>query len=77
MLKGHNMATTKQELRRKQAAIKAAAALEKAKLAVHNFSMACNKCNDGSQVRRADDGRILLMGSMAEYSGWLSSVYDK
>lgn len=71
------MATTKQEQNRKKAAIKAAAALEKARLAVHAYTMACNECNDGSQVRANDDGRVLLMESMTEYSGWLSSVYDK
>ncbi len=55
------MATTKQELKRKKAAIKAADALEKARLAVHAYTMACNECNDGSQVRANDDGRVLLM----------------
>lgn len=71
------MATPEKEQARKKAAIKAAAALEKARLAVHDYAMACRECDDGSQVRAADDGRVLLMGSMTEYAGWLSSVYDK
>nr|WP_321303040.1 hypothetical protein [Alcaligenes faecalis] len=71
------MTTTKQEQARKKAAIKAAAALEKARIAVHDYAIACFECDDGSQVRAADDGRVLLMASMAEYTGWLNSVYDK
>lgn len=71
------MALTKQEQARKKAAIRAASALEKARIAVHDYSMACMLCEDGSQVRAADDGRVLLMEDMAEFSGWLTSVYDK
>lgn len=71
------MTTTKAEASRKKAAIKAAAALQKATAAVHAYSMACYECSDGSQIKSADDGRLVLCEKMTEYSGWLSSVYAK
>lgn len=71
------MTTGKAEAARKKAAIKAAAALEKATEAVYAYSRACLECEDGSQVRAADDGRLILCQNMMEYSGWLSGVYGK
>lgn len=67
----------KSEVARKKAAIKASAALEKATAAVYAYARTCLDCNDGSEIRAADDGRLLLCQKMTEYSGWLSSVYDK
>ena len=71
------MSNPKAEAKRKKAAIKAAVALQKASDAVNEFAIACVDCNDNSHIRAANDGRILLIESMMEYSGWLSGAYDK
>lgn len=72
-----NIQTTKATATRKKAAIKASEALQKAVDAVYAYARACVDCEDGSAIRAADDGRILLCQNMTEYAGWLDSVYNK
>lgn len=67
----------KAEAARKKAALACAKKLEAAAEALHELVMACMECEDGSTVRRADDGRLLLQRDIREYAGWLESVYGK
>jgi|GEM_PF-2221823 len=60
---------------RKKAAIECAKKLEAAADALNVFASACNDCQDESAVRRADDGRVLLVHSLMEYAGWLDGKY--
>lgn len=67
----------KAEANRKKKALACAKALEAATSSLSAFLIACNECNDASGSRGLDDGRLLLMRSMKEYEGYLTSVYDK
>lgn len=62
---------------RRKAAVDCAKRLNAAIDALHAFSMACLEVGDGSEVRRADDGRLLLAGGMREYATWLEQVYGE
>lgn len=60
---------------RKKAALDCAKKLEAAADALAAFGLACVDFEDGSRVRGADDGRLILAERCREYSGWLESVY--
>lgn len=65
---------------RKQAAVqrtalKLAQALEKSCEAMNAYTRACRDA--GLPFKGADDGRVLLLENMAEFSSYLRSVYDK
>jgi len=62
---------------RKKAASTCAKKLQDAVDALNALMRACNECDDGSGVRSADDGRVLLVEQMMEYANWLDSVYNK
>jgi hypothetical protein len=67
----------KAEAARKKAAVACSKKLQAAADSLSDLMAACNECQDGSSVRREDDGRILLMRNILEYAGWLDSVYSK
>lgn len=70
-------AQAKAEANRKKAAIACAKKLEAAADSLNDLMRACNECNDGSSVTRADDGRQLLIERLMEYSYWLDFTYSK
>jgi hypothetical protein len=70
-------AQAKAEAARKKAALACARKLKAASEGLSEFLRTCNECNDASSSRGADDGRLILMRSINEYEGYLSSVYDK
>ena len=61
---------------RKKAAITCAARLTDAADSLNDLMRACNACDDGSGVRSADDGRVLLVERLMEFANWLDSVYN-
>lgn len=65
------------EAARKKTAIVCARKLRDAVDALNDFMHASNEVGDGGAVRRADDGRVLMVGSLMEYASFLESVYDK
>jgi hypothetical protein len=70
-------AQARAEAARKKAAVECARKLEVACDALNAYLRACTECNDASRNRGADDGRLILMGNMSEYAGFLRAVYDK
>jgi hypothetical protein len=69
------MITPKNELKRAKAALQLAKKLNAAHEATRQYIFAC--CDCGERYPYADDSRMLLQKNMAEYSGWLDSVYSK
>lgn len=70
-------AQAKAEAARRKAAVECAKKLVAAIDALHAYSRSCREIGDGSEVRGASDGRILLAQNMREYAGWLDSVYGE
>lgn len=70
-------AQSKAEKQREKAGRDAAKKLDAACDALHAFMRACNACDDASAVRGADDSRILLIRSMAEYGRYLEGRFDR
>jgi hypothetical protein len=66
----------KAEAARKKAALACAKKLQAAAESLRDLMAACNECQDGSSVRREDDGRILLLRNIMEYAFWLDSAYS-
>jgi hypothetical protein len=73
----YSTSQAKAEAARKRAALVCSKKLQAAAETLRDLMTACNECQDGSSVRREDDGRILLMRNIMEYAGWLDSVYSK
>ena len=68
----------KAEAARRRAALQLIKRLDAAGEALGEFLTACIECRDGSgEIRGEADGRRILRRDIAEYSAWLSSVYDK
>lgn len=59
----------------KRTALKLAQALEKSCAAMNAYTRACRDA--GLPFKGADDGRVLLLENMVEYSCYLRAVYDK
>jgi len=70
-------ALAKAEANRKKAALECAQKLLAASDAVNRYLASCNECQDASSARGADDSRLILIGNMTEYAGYLHSIYDK
>lgn len=70
-------AQAKAELARKKAALRCAKKLEEAADSLNEFMSACMECRDASAAQRADDGRILLVRNLMEYSNYLNAVYEE
>lgn len=68
------MTTNRKELTRQRKAQAAAKALDRAVRAMRHYMTAALDCGEHLE---ADDGRVLLVGSMEEFSGHLDSVYGK
>ena len=60
---------------RRKAALACARRLEAAADALNAFMLACLECDDASAARRADDGRVILVGNMMAYAGYLDQRY--
>lgn len=76
---GDKKSQARAEANRRKAALLAAKKLTEASDALNAFLQACRECSDASSDRRngAADGRIILIGSMMEYAGYLDSCYSK
>lgn len=70
-------AEIKAQAARMKAAIACAKKLEAASQALADFLAACNRCDDASKERGADDSRRILMANINEYAGHLDSVFNK
>lgn len=66
---------TRNDTKVKKTALKLAQALEKSCDAMNAYTAACRDA--GLPFKGADDGRVLLLEDMAEFSCHLRSVYDK
>lgn len=69
----------KAEAKRRDSALKAAKALNKAIEALRVYLQDCRECNDGSGDERQglSDGRHILIGDLAEYSTFLDGRYSR
>ena len=69
----------KAKAKRRDSALKAAKALDKAIEALRVYLQDCRECNDGSGDERQGlgDGRHILIGNLAEYSTFLDSRYNR
>jgi hypothetical protein len=70
-------AQAKAEAKRKKAGLVCADKLMAASKAISEYLAACNECRDASGCRGVDDGRLVLIGNITEYAGWLKLVYEK
>lgn len=68
------MTTNRKELARQRKAQAAAKALDRAARAMNEYMAAARDCDERLE---ADDGRVLLVGDMSEFSHYLDSVYGK
>lgn len=66
---------TRNDTKVKKTALKLAQALEKSCDAMKAYTAACRDA--GLPFKGADDGRVLLLEDMVEFSYYLRSVYDK
>lgn len=66
---------TRNDTKVKKTALKLAQALEKSCDAMNAYTAACRDA--GLPFKGADDGRVLLLEDMVEFSCHLRSVYDK
>lgn len=66
------MTTNRKELARQRKAQAAAKALDRAVRAMNQYMFASGQCGEHLE---ADDGRVLLTGSMSEYSTYLHHAF--
>lgn len=69
----------KLEAARRKAGLKCAERLTAAADALNDYMRACRECQDASSPERngAADSRIILVGNMSEYSGYLDGLYKE
>lgn len=68
----------KAEAKRKAKGLACAAKLDASIAALSEYLNACRDCcdNSGDELRGISDGRIILIGNLAEYSSYLRGRYE-
>lgn len=70
-------AQAKRQAKKRAAGIALAKRLDEAVNATNAYLHACGDCQDGSGLKGPDDGRLLMIETMKEYSMYLDGLYNK